>query len=362
MASFGEELRRERELRDISLKEIAEATKISIKFLEALEQNHFDLLPGGIFNRGFIRAYARFIGVDGEEMVNAYLHEVSHRQAHQGHVGRTETPAAPPPSESLPGPTHDAAARPEARRRAREAPAEPRIEARPDIRLERRLVPRGKMPGAVEGRTSVALWALVVLAFLVGAGVLTMSLLDQAGTGPSAVKTDPRPAGASTAQPPPTPPVVAGVAEGLQPAAGALEQSGEVAPSQQAETPPVNGPAAAPDPNAPPPVPIIPDRQLRIVATETTRVRVECADKTFLDQELWPGQTKTLACTEPVLLSADNAGAVQYSIDDSPARLLGGVGERVEGLVVAPTAPPPSQRRPGPAAPQAGQGSPNAGD
>lgn len=358
MASFGEELRRERELRDISLKEIAEATKISIKFLEALEQNHFDLLPGGIFNRGFIRAYARFIGVDGEEMVNAYLHEVSLRQAHQGHVGRAESPGAPVPSEALPGQTSDAV-RLEARRRAREASAESKIEARPDIRLERRLVPRGRVPGAVEGRTSVALWALVVLAFLVGAGVLTMSLMDQAGTGPS-VKSDPRPAGTSTAQPPPTPPLVAGVGEGLQAAAGAPEQPGGVAPSQ-AEAPPVNGSAAAPDPNAPP-VPIIPERQLRIVATETTRVRVECADKTFLDQELWPGQTKTLTCTEPVLLSADNAGAVQYSIDDSPARLLGGVGERVEGLVVAPTAPPPSQRRPAPAAPQAGQGSPNAGD
>lgn len=361
MASFGEELRRERELRDISLKEIAEATKISIKFLEALEQNHFDLLPGGIFNRGFIRAYARFIGVDGEEMVNAYLHEVSHRQAHQGHVGRAENPAAPPPSEALPGQTSDPAVRLEARRRAREASAESKIEARPDIRLERRLVPRGRVPGTVEGRTSVALWALVVLAFLVGAGVLTMSLMDQAGTGPS-VKSDPQPAGTATAQPPPTPPLVAGVAEGLQ--AAAVEPGG-VAPSQQAETPPVNGSAAAPDPNALPPVPtqpIIPERQLRIVATETTRVRVECADKMFLDQELWPGQTKTLTCTEPVLLSADNAGAVQYSIDDSPARLLGGVGEKVEGLVVAPTAPPPSQRRPAPAAPQAGQGSPNAGD
>src|SRR5688572_4599762 len=81
MASFGEELKRERELRDISLKEISEATKISIRFLEALEQDNYDVLPGGVFNRGFIRAYARFIGVDGEEMVNAYLHEISQREA-----------------------------------------------------------------------------------------------------------------------------------------------------------------------------------------------------------------------------------------------------------------------------------------
>src|SRR5258705_10082270 len=88
MTSFGEELKRERELRDISLKEISEATKISIRFLEALEQNNFDVLPGGVFNRGFIRAYARFIGVDGEEMVNAYLHEVAQRESRQAQSGK----------------------------------------------------------------------------------------------------------------------------------------------------------------------------------------------------------------------------------------------------------------------------------
>src|SRR5262247_1453547 len=99
MASFGEELKRERELRDISLKEISEATKISIRFLEALEQDHYDILPGGIFNRGFIRAYARFIGVDGEEMVNSYLHELSQREgkaASSARAPRATGPATAP--------------------------------------------------------------------------------------------------------------------------------------------------------------------------------------------------------------------------------------------------------------------------
>ena len=61
MASFGEILKRERELRDISLREIADATKIHIRYLEALEANRFDSLPGGVFNKGFIRAYAAFL-------------------------------------------------------------------------------------------------------------------------------------------------------------------------------------------------------------------------------------------------------------------------------------------------------------
>ena len=73
--SFGEELRRERELRQITLREVSESTKISLRYLEALERNEFEGLPGGVFNRGFVRAYAEFIGVDPEGMVNAYLLE-----------------------------------------------------------------------------------------------------------------------------------------------------------------------------------------------------------------------------------------------------------------------------------------------
>ena len=75
MPSFGEELQRERELREISLREIAEATKVNIRYLEAIERNDFEHLPGGVFNRGFVRAYAQYIGIDPEGMVNAYLLE-----------------------------------------------------------------------------------------------------------------------------------------------------------------------------------------------------------------------------------------------------------------------------------------------
>jgi cytoskeletal protein RodZ len=75
MSSFGEELKRERELRQISLREVSESTKISFRYLEALEQNDFRHLPGGVFNKGFVRAYAEHIGIDPEAMVNAYLLE-----------------------------------------------------------------------------------------------------------------------------------------------------------------------------------------------------------------------------------------------------------------------------------------------
>ena len=93
MANFGETLRRERELRDISLREIADATKINLRYLEALEQNRFDILPGGVFNKGFIRAYARFIGADGETFVDSYLQAMAAREA-QVNGGGAAAPTA----------------------------------------------------------------------------------------------------------------------------------------------------------------------------------------------------------------------------------------------------------------------------
>lgn len=75
MTSFGEELRRERELRRITLREVAESTKVNLRYLEALESNDFQHLPGGVFNRGFVRAYSQYIGVDPDAMVDAYLLE-----------------------------------------------------------------------------------------------------------------------------------------------------------------------------------------------------------------------------------------------------------------------------------------------
>ena len=72
MASFGANLRREREMRGVPLEEIAAATKISIRALQALEAEEFSKLPGGIFTRSFIRAYARYLGLEEETVIGEY--------------------------------------------------------------------------------------------------------------------------------------------------------------------------------------------------------------------------------------------------------------------------------------------------
>ena len=73
MGSFGDKLKKEREQRSISLDDISLSTKIGTRLLRALEEEKFDQLPGGIFNKGFVRAYARHVGLDEEQAIADYM-------------------------------------------------------------------------------------------------------------------------------------------------------------------------------------------------------------------------------------------------------------------------------------------------
>jgi cytoskeleton protein RodZ len=73
LPSFGEKLKSEREKRAITLEQISLSTKIGTRMLQALEEEKFDQLPGGIFNKGFVRAYARHLGLDEDQTVADYL-------------------------------------------------------------------------------------------------------------------------------------------------------------------------------------------------------------------------------------------------------------------------------------------------
>jgi len=94
MGSFGDKLRKQRDLRGISLREIAEGTKISVRFLQALEEDRVDVLPGGLFPRAFVKQYALFLGLDVEKTVADFV--AAHGEA------PPERRAAPPPARRLP--------------------------------------------------------------------------------------------------------------------------------------------------------------------------------------------------------------------------------------------------------------------
>jgi cytoskeleton protein RodZ len=73
VGNFGERLKKTRENRKITLEEVAKSTKISTRMLHALEEEKFNELPGGVFNKGFVRAYARHLGLDVEKTLADYI-------------------------------------------------------------------------------------------------------------------------------------------------------------------------------------------------------------------------------------------------------------------------------------------------
>jgi cytoskeleton protein RodZ len=73
VSSFGAQLKQEREKQGVTLEDISLTTKIGTRMLRALEEENFDQLPGGIFNKGFIRAYARCLRMDEEQAIADYL-------------------------------------------------------------------------------------------------------------------------------------------------------------------------------------------------------------------------------------------------------------------------------------------------
>ena len=92
MTNFGARFKEARESRGVSLDQIAAETRISTRFLLAIENEEFQLLPGGIFNRGFVRSYAEKIGLDPDQAVAEYERLAQTREP-------VETTVAPAPQE-----------------------------------------------------------------------------------------------------------------------------------------------------------------------------------------------------------------------------------------------------------------------
>jgi cytoskeletal protein RodZ len=102
LGRFGEKLRAQREQRGITLESISSTTKINTRMLRALETENFEQLPGGVFNKGFIRAYARHVGLDEDEAIADYLAALHEDRAQsQNLVPDLRTPTGRPHSAAV---------------------------------------------------------------------------------------------------------------------------------------------------------------------------------------------------------------------------------------------------------------------
>jgi len=280
MANFGETLKRERELRKISLREVTEATKIGLRYLEAMEGNHFDQLPGGVFNKGFIRAYAKFIGLDPETLVNVYLYDVAHQMN-------------PPPA------------------RPRYAGLEP-----DDLPLP---LPPAPAPVTARRFSATLLAGVAAAIFILAAGAwLFLARL------PAGARIDTPP----TAQEPPL--QQAGL---LRPAGAETQASpGPDSAALQQEPPPlvledpVPAPASAKE-KAPPGGA---DLTLFLGTTQTTDIVLLCDRVERVRRDLAEGEMIAVSCPGEVLLSAGNAGALTLKINGHECLPLGEIGATLE--------------------------------
>jgi cytoskeletal protein RodZ len=176
VGTFGEKFRKERERRGFSLDDVSNVTKIGARMLKAIEDEHFDKLPGGVFNKGFIRAYARHLGLNDEEAVTEYLAALREAQVE---AQNSSAPASPPPArktaDASPAKSNAAQVyRPAVKPATAPPKAQPKAEIAGDARAE---LPELQLPKAEHIRTrppagnGTIPWtvpALVVLLVLIG--------------------------------------------------------------------------------------------------------------------------------------------------------------------------------------------------
>jgi cytoskeleton protein RodZ len=324
MSSIGETLRRERQKRNLGLDQIARDLKISSRFLKAIEEDHLDQLPAGVFAKSFVRQYATVLGLDADEMV--------------AEVQRTLTPE-PPPGMPL-----------------EESPRES-LGTVPELN-----VGRGEEWEKVGDRrnwwSSLPAFALVVVVMLVCSGLYAFWQRERhpapAAHAETAKQTPQQQAPQPAAQTPqPAEQAQAGVQGQAQPQPQAVTPPGQTAqapaaasqPATQppAAQPPASQPGAAPptvanaNPPAPQTAPQDADRTTAAAQGGTVKVEITAAEpvwvlarangKYVFSGTLEANQTKSVDSNGTVTLRVGNAGGVNISLNGKPIGPLGPKGQ-----------------------------------
>jgi len=287
MGAFGERLQREREMRGITLEEMSESTKISSRCLRALETEEFDKLPGGIFNKGFVRAYARHVGIDEDQAVADFI-------AASGGEKDQPLPDPPVPRAVVLG------------QRAEEH-ANWRAFALLILLLGTGVVAAWKL-----GPSAVHKLAAVVTARVSSGQTSQTSQIEPVATAP---QSEPEAAA------PPPPPVV----ESAPRKPPARAKSVTVA---ERESVPAPASQAAPQPVVAPPAPA-PDATfvVQVRATQDSWVQIVADGKLMTEGVLVPPAEKRVRAAKEVVIKTGNAAGVEVSLNGRPLPPLGNVNQ-----------------------------------
>ncbi len=277
MGSFGERMQREREMRGITLEEISESTKITSRCLRALEEEEFDKLPGGIFNKGFVRAYARFLGIDEDQAVADFV---------VASGGEQDQPLPDPPE-------------------PRAVALGQRAEGHPNWRAFALLL-------LLLTTVVVAAWKLGPAAFQRVFAAVTEQFNPRPALPPAPPSVTPQSAPDLPAAAPLPPPAAA-----QKPMAKAKPVAVAVGGPATA-FPTTSAPAAAPSPPAPPRTFVV-----HIRATQDAWVQI-VADGTLLSEGvLVPPAEKRVRAAKEVVIKTGNAAGVEVSFNGQPLPPLG---------------------------------------
>ena len=265
-------------MRGISLEEIAEATKIGTRSLQALETEDFDKLPGGIFNKGFVRAYAKYLGIDEEQAVSDYLAAIGESREEDKPVETLKAVAA-----------------------AKQAAAEA----------------EGQPTGSLSGAIGVAAIALLLIAIAgVGGWQYLRSRAAAAPAPPPSSRAAARPvnpteAPAAAVAPETAPPVTASA----KPAETKTAAPSPAPPPKAAKTVAAGSSAAA--------VPF----ELLIRAKEDSWMSIVADGKEVMSGTLKATTETSVKARDRVILKVGNAGGVEISHNGKPVAPIGDPGQ-----------------------------------
>ena len=266
---FGGKLREARERRGVSLRQIANATKIAVSVLEALERNDIARLPGGIFGRAFVRSYAIEVGLDPETTIQEFIAQFPNDSVTVGH------------------------------------PASHQVEDHQAVESDRR------MAGTV-------LWLVLVSVPVAGAVLYfaTAGRRDAPAEPPSAEVTTPAPESRPAVDPPPPS------------SASAPEPAPVSAPP--APPPPVSAPPVTPLPVTPAPVTAAVDAlTVSMTAKGPCWVSATVDGQRMIERLMQPGERSTFAVKREIVLTAGDGGALAVTLNGAAAKPLGKPGEVV---------------------------------
>ena len=324
LGEFGKKFRKVRESRKLSFDDVSNVTKISSRMLQAIEEEHFDQLPGGVFNKGFIRAYAKHLGLDPEDAVSDYLACLRQAQIAEQQTWQPEDRSAPRTAPSAKS-TVTASKKPAAQPRSGVE-----VEELPELQLPRIEDVRPPRKKYLDRPSSGIPWALIAVAAVVA--LLAFLLWNRhsrtlhsvaaksnnvAASAPAAPAPPPSdnsrltPIATATASPRPSSP--GPHPSQPAPSAAATPQSvSSTSPAVEEEKNDVATGSNSPEPAAKPPAKAAAALTLVIRATETSWISVTSDGETVRQETLIAPAATTIHASREIVAHIGNAAGVTF--------------------------------------------------